>query len=368
MISNKDLKRSAVVFSEEAHTYRRGEVELSGITGLIHSVLLLGVYPEASQYVKEVQIPKAGYYGTCVHKAIQAWDELGIENTQFPEVRHTTKHCGDVIFPAHDVSEELLHYRKVKPRKCRTIANEFTVDFGMYASQIDCIWADDEDNIYLVDHKTNNLDYYPGGADGLKEYLSWQLSCYAFMFEWQTGLKVKGLLGNWMRKGAGELWRIERKPDELVRKLLSTEIIKQDWGGFTYYNPEMQVFAAKVEEVKPTMRVLSSSDMHASEWLIPQADAEQLLAVTNLIADIKRQADEAEARCTALKEKLKAAMESAGVKSWDTGVFKATVKAAGTRKDFDKKKFQADHPELYNEYIKEIETKSSLLITLPKKS
>ena len=365
MISNKDLKRSAVVFSEEAHTYRRGEVELSGITGLIHSVLLLGVYPEASQYVKEVQIPKAGYYGTCVHKAIQAWDELGIENTQFPEVRHTTKHCGDVIFPAHDVSEELLHYRKVKPRKCRTIANEFTVDFGMYASQIDCIWADDEDNIYLVDHKTNNLNYYPGGAAGLQEYLSWQLSCYAVMFEAQTGLKVKGLLGNWMRKGAGELWRITRQPDDQVIKLLNTQLVKGDFG-FVYVNDEMQVTAAKVEEVKPTLKVISSADMHAQNWVIPQADAQALVTALEAIAEIKRQADEAEARCQQLKDKLKEAMESAGIKSWDTGIFKATVKAASTRKTFDSKKFQADHPDMYQEYIKESETKSSIIITLSK--
>ena len=348
MTKKAELKQSAVVFDEATHTYRRGEAELSGITGLIHAVLLLGIYPEASDFVKKVQIPKAGYYGTCVHKAIQAWDELGIEMTQFPEKEHPT--AG--MLPAQDVSAELAYYRKVKPRTCKTIASEFTVDYGNFASQIDCIWGTDDGDIYLVDHKTNNLDYYPGGPEGLKEYLSWQLSCYAVMFEQQTGLKVKGLLGNWMRKGAGELWRIERKPDEQVLKLLQTEIHKQEWGGFVYINHDMQVFAANVEEVKPTMRVLSSSDLHASEWLIPQADAEQLLAVTNLIADIKRQADEAEARCTALKEKLKAAMEAAGVKSWDTGVFKATVKAAGTRKTFDSKKFQADHPDLYEQYIR----------------
>ncbi|WP_434313718.1 PD-(D/E)XK nuclease family protein, partial [Enterococcus innesii] len=232
MISKADLKQSEVVFNELAHTYLRGDTELSGITGLIHAVLLLGVYPDASDYVKKVQIPKAGYYGTCVHKSIQTWDELGIEMTQFPEKEHPT--AG--ILPAQDVSAELAYYRKVKPRKCKTIANEFTVDYGNFASQIDCVWGDEDGNIYLVDHKTNNLDYYPGGAAGLKEYLSWQLSCYAVMFEQQTGLKVNGLFGNWLRKGAGELWRIERKPDEQVQKLLSTEIHKQDWGGFTYYN------------------------------------------------------------------------------------------------------------------------------------
>ena len=339
MISNKDLKRSAVVFCEEAHTYRRGEVELSGITGLIHSVLLLGVYPEASQYVKEVQIPKAGYYGTCVHKAIQAWDELGIENTQFPEVRHTTKHCGDVIFPAHDVSEELLHYRKVNPRKCRTIANEFTVDFGMYASQIDCIWADDEDNIYLVDHKTNNLDYYPGGAAGLQEYLSWQLSCYAVMFEKQTGLKVKGLLGNWMRKGAGELWRITRQPDDQVIKLLNTQLVKGDFG-FVYVNDEMQVTAAKVE----TVPVVATTDSLA----VP-------VDVVRAIATLLK----AEKAAKAMKERLRELMEAAGVTKWECDQFTATIGKPSETTTFDSKAFQADHPDLYEQYLKTTTRKGS---------
>ncbi len=151
MITKAELKQSSVVFDENGHTYRRGEEAISGVTGLIHSVLLLGIYPDASDFVKKVQIPKAGYYGTCVHKAIQAWDELGIELTQFPEKSHPT--AGTL--PAQDVSDELAHYRKVKPRNVKTVASEFTVDYLNFASQIDAVWCDDEDNIYLVDHKTN---------------------------------------------------------------------------------------------------------------------------------------------------------------------------------------------------------------------
>ena len=43
MIKFEDLKKSEVVFNEETHTYLRGEQQLSGVTGLIHSVLQLGV-------------------------------------------------------------------------------------------------------------------------------------------------------------------------------------------------------------------------------------------------------------------------------------------------------------------------------------
>ena len=315
MITRADLTQSEVVFNEETHRYLRGDAELSGITGLIHAVLLLGVYPDASDYVKKVQIPKAGYYGTCVHKAIQAWDELGIELTQFPEKEHPT--AG--ILPAQNVSAELAYYRKVKPRTCKTIASEFTVDYGNFASQIDCIWGTETGDIYLVDHKTNNLDYYPGGPEGLKEYLSWQLSCYAVMFEQQTGLKVKGLLGNWMRKGAGELWRIPRQPDEQVLKLLSTDIVKQDWGGFAYLNPEMQVTTAKVEEVKP---VATTTDALA----VP---VDVVSAITTLLR--------AEKAAKAMKEKLRELMEAAGVTKWECPEFTATIGKPSETTTFDSK-------------------------------
>lgn len=345
MIYKKDLKQSEVVFNELAHTYLRSDTELSGITGLIHAVLLLGVYPDASDYVKEVQIPKAGYYGTCVHKAIQTWDELGIEMTQFPAIPFKPKHFKEDVKPAQDVSAELAYYRKVKPRKCKTIANEFTVDYGNFASQIDCVWGDEDGNIYLVDHKTNNLDYYPGGAAGLQEYLSWQLSCYAFMFEKQTGLKVKGLFGNWLRKGAGELWRIERKPDEQVQKLLSTEIVKQDWGGFTYYNPEMQVTAAKVEEVKP---VATATDALA----VP---VDVVSAITALLR--------AEKAAKAMKEKLREIMEAAGVSKWECPEFTATIGKASETTTFDSTALKKADPETYNKFLKTTTRKGSFKIT-----
>lgn len=336
MITRADLKQSEVVFNEETHRYLRGDAELSGITGLIHAVLLLGVYPDASDFVKKVQIPKAGYYGTCVHKAIQAWDELGIELTQFPEKEHPT--AG--ILPSQDVSAELAYYRKVKPRNVKTVASEFTVDYLNFASQIDCIWCDNEGGIYLVDHKTNNLDYYPGGADGLKEYLSWQLSCYAVMFEHQTGLKVKGLLGNWVRKGAGELWRIERKPDEQVQKLLSTDIMPDGNGRFVYLNQEMQVYAEKVEEVKQT-----ESD---SSLVVP---SDVVTAIATLL--------KAEKAAKAMKEKLRELMEAAGVSKWECDQFTATIGKASESTTFDSKAFQADHPDLYKQYLKKTTRKGS---------
>ena len=219
------------------------------------------------------------------------------------------------------------------------------MDYGNFASQIDCVWGDEDGNIYLVDHKTNNLDYYPGGAAGLQEYLSWQLSCYAFMFEKQTGLKVKGLFGNWLRKGAGELWRIKRKPDEQVQKLLSTEIHKQDWGGFTYYNPEMQVTAAKVEEVKP---VATATDALA----VP---VDVVSAITALLR--------AEKAAKAMKEKLREIMEAAGVSKWECPEFTATIGKPSETTTFDSTALKKADPETYNKFLKTTTRKGSFKIT-----
>jgi len=340
MIKYEDLKQSAVVFDEATHTYRRGDEVLSGITGLIHSVLQLGVYPDANDFVLKVQIPKAGYYGTCVHKAIQMYEDLGIEMTKFPEKPHPT--AG--MLPAQDVSVELENYKSHRPYKVRKLATEFTVSLGMFASQIDLIWVDDKDNIYLVDHKTNNLDYYPGNAAGLKEYLSWQLSCYAVMFEAQTGLKVKGLYGNWLRKDAAERWLIQRKPDEQVLKLLETEILPKPHGGFLYVNDAMQVqplHHAQENAVEATSSALT----------VPQE-------ITTAIANLVR----AEKIAKDMKERLRALMEANGVTKWECDAFVASIGKESTATTFDSTAFKKADPETYNKYTKTTTRKGSFTI------
>lgn len=341
MIKFEDLKQSEVVFNEEAHTYLRGGEKLSGITSLIHSVLQLGVYPDANEYVRNVQIPKAGYYGTCIHKAIQMYEDIGIEMTKFPEKEHPT--AGTL--PAQDVSIELETYKRLKPKKLRVIATEFTVSFGMFATQVDSVLADEDDNIYLDDHKSNNLDYYPGGKEGLKEYLSWQLSANAVMFENQTGLKVKGLYADWLRKDAGELWKIDRVPDDKVLKLLETEILPKPGGGFIYINESMQVETAKVEEVKPV--VSNSKDL-----AVP-------VEITTAIANLVR----AEKAAKDMKEQLRALMEANGITKWECDDFVASIGSPSVATTLDTAKFKAEHADLFKKYAKTTTRKGSFKIT-----
>ena len=340
MITQEQLTKSQVQFIEDTHQYWRGEQELSGITGLIHSVLRLGVYPTADQYAKEVSIPRKGYYGKCVHQAIETYERLGIHATLFPEKKVLTKSYGEVTFPAHNVGEELQSYKLLKGEyTCLDV--EFLVDYGQYASCIDAIWLDKDGRIYLVDHKTNNIDYYPGKAEGLRQYLSWQLSCYAVMFERQTGLKVAGLIANWITKDERLQWPITRQPDEQVVCLLNTAAEISKDGVWTYTNDVMQV-----EDKTPA--IATQADL-----AVPQ---EITAAIANLLY--------AEKAAKLMKERLRELMEQNGVSKWECDEFTATIGKASTAATFDSKALKAAEPEIYDRYTKTIERKGSFTLKL----
>ncbi|MBD5231915.1 MAG: hypothetical protein HDS66_07185, partial [Bacteroidales bacterium] len=107
------FKQSPVCFDEDSHTYHLGDKRLLGITGLIHSILGLGVYPDASEHVKDFIIPRAGSRGTAVHHAIQMYDQLGIK--QATQIVHTCYGCEErdnlhLVNEEWDVSAELEAY------------------------------------------------------------------------------------------------------------------------------------------------------------------------------------------------------------------------------------------------------------------
>lgn len=231
-----ELKQSPVAFDEESHSYRLGDKSLLGITGLIHAILGLGVYPDASDYIKDNIIPRAGSRGTAVHHAIETYDKLGfMETTQTVTTHYGCRERDNerVVEEEWDVTNELQGY--IRHQEGFTpIANEHTVsDNHKWASQIDNVWLrNDTQEIWLVDTKTNNIslyptcgyfrdDYFTNGEDALKEYLSWQLSIYAELFETENpGLKVAKLACNHLRKDEANFWVIERKPSDMVQLLL----------------------------------------------------------------------------------------------------------------------------------------------------
>lgn len=357
------FKQSPVIFDEEAHSYMLGEKRLLGITGLIHSILGLGVYPDADNFMRDRIIPRAGSRGTAVHHAIQTYDQLGIKQTE--QVVHTKYGCHErdnieYVDETWDVSVELESYIR-HLNGFTALANELTVsDNEKYASQIDNVWQNNQTGgIWLVDTKTNNISVYPlcgyfnpnyftNGADALKEYLSWQLSIYAELFEMENpGMKVEGLACNWLRKDNAAFWIIERKPSELVRELLTTEYIFMD-NGPAYFHHDQSVFGIGANlpaEVKEKLPIL------------PQD-------VVTYFGNLLRTVKETEAKLEEAKAGLRAAMKQHNVTKFDFGTFTATLSADTTSNSFDSKKFQKENPELYKKYVTVKAKKGSLTLKL----
>lgn len=350
------FKQSPVVFDEDSHSYHLGDKKLIGITGLIHSILGLGVYPDADDYVKDFVIPRAGSRGTAVHHAIQTYDELGVKQTiQIVKTRQGERY----EMMEWDVSQELESYIFNQSGGFKPIANELTVsDEEKYASQIDNVWmSETTGEIWLVDSKTNNLNLYPtcgyyqdgyfrNSEEALKEYLSWQLSIYAELFERENpGMKVTGLACNWLRKDESAFWIIDRKPAKLVWELLSTDYIFTD-NGAVYFHHNPSIFGVKALPTKQhTLPILSEEVIEYGAQLLKES------------AEIK-------ARLEDFNGGLRKAMEQYGVKTWDSGLFKATLAADSERKTFDTAAFKKDHPDLYERYMKTSTTKGRFTIKL----
>ncbi len=359
------LKQSPVIFNEEQHSYYLGEKRLLGITGLIHSVLGLGVYPDASDHVKDKIIPRAGSRGTAVHHAIQTYDQIGVkQTTQIVRTRYGCRERDNIEYvdETWDVNAELESYIRHLDG-FTVLANELTVsDNDKYASQIDNVWQRKmTGGIWLVDTKTNNIKLYPtcgyfnpnyftNGEEALKEYLSWQLSIYAELFESENpGIKVEGLACNWLREDNSAFWVIERKLSELVRELLKTEYIFTD-NGPAYFHPNPSIFG---------IGTTPATQENQTPVIPPD--------VVDYFTDLLKTVKEAEQKLDEAKKALRAAMEQHKVKSYDFGPFSATIAVDSVSNSFDSKKFQADNPELYKKYVTRKSKKGGLTIKLKDK-
>lgn len=300
-----ELVKSSVVFNEENHTYFLGEKQLSGITGMIKRQLFPDKYKDVPQFV----LDRAAERGTKVHHECQFADVTGFE----PE-------C-----------QEAINYLMIRTGAgYAALDNEYTVsDEEHFASNIDCVWEKDG-KIALADIKTT----YKADID----YLEWQLSIYAYLFELQNpGLNVDCLYGVWLYNEKYELIPLKRKSDDEVKKLMQCEV-----EGKSYLETDTALEWKKDELM-----------------LVPKDVINKYLEAVSEIERIQPFVD-------GFKDTLKRAMIEHNVKAWDTGKLKATITPAGIKKTFDTKRFQSDHPELYKQYIKETETAASIRITLRK--
>lgn len=143
---------------------------------------------------------------------------------------------------------------------------------------------------------------------------------------------------------------IERKPDVLVKELLSSEYMFLD-SGPVYFHHNLEIFG-----IAPTLPAVKQETL-------PIVSEDVIKHVANLLRIEK----ENNAKLDEAKKALRAAMEQHNIKSCDLGMFKATIAADSVSNSFDSKKFQADNPELYKKYVVRKSKKGGLTIKLKDK-
>ena len=190
------LRESPVVFDQEKHTYRLEDILLEGVTTLLRNQLFQNKYDDIPKEILE----KAAKRGTLIHEQCELVDALGID----------------------PVILEAKNYKLLKEEHgLKPIANEYLIsDELAFASSVDVIFdgeSENDDEVYLADIKTTaKLDI---------DWLSWQLSIYAYMFEMQNPhLRVKKLYAIWLRNEVKELKEVQRIDNDTIQKLFDCEM------------------------------------------------------------------------------------------------------------------------------------------------
>ena len=283
------LVKSNVIFDSASHTYTLDGKLLSGITSLLSRQLFKDKYLGIADDVLQA----AAERGTIVHQSCELMD-FGFESQ----------------------SQEAINYKKLKEQYGLVHEDsEYLVsDNEFYASCIDKVYRDSDNTFTLGDIKTTyKLD---------KEYVQWQLSIYAYLFEKQNPeAKVNRLFAIWLRGEKAEFVELDRIADAKVEALLHAD-------------------SAGVQYIENLPSVIS--------------EAEQM------IVDIETQLKALEKQKKALQEGIMRAMVSEGLYSWKGEKVSITRKMDSIRETFDKERFKQDHPELYAQYIKESPVSGSI--------
>lgn len=300
------LADSGVVFNEGTHQYFLGDKELKGITGILSRL----VFPNKYDGIPAHVLAQAAKRGSHIHKMCEMVDEIGI----VPEG------C-----------KEAMNYIALKDSLgLVSVAREYLVtDRARVASAIDAVYAGTRPGtVILNDLKTTSkLD---------KEYLSWQLSIYAYLFSLQNpDIEIEKVTATWLKDDNCEWVEIERKPVEEVKRLLDA-----DATGGPFVTAE-------------------AGDGGKDGGGIPEYIAGALGTLQALHAKIEMY----ESQFNKLKAEIEAAMVERGDKSVITPVASFSYTAPRTSVGFDSSAFKKENEELYKRYCtKETAKKGYLTI------
>ena len=292
------LTQSKVIFNEEKHSYTLDGTTLSGVTPIIHKYL----FPEMYSSVPEAVLNKARDKGKRVHHLVQMFVEGLLPKDELAVFANAT-------------------------RGINFIASEYLVSDNKHvASSIDII----DSSLNLYDIKTT--------AVLNTEYLQWQLSIYAYLFEKQNPtLRTGKFRAIHYTDESVRIVDITRLPDDYVIALLEAHAS----GAEQFDNPLHRI----------------PDDLNAL--------LQDYWQLASQLADIKAVEEPIEKRVAEIKLQMAALLNGMGVKSVSGSNAKVTVSADSTRETFDLKAFRKS--EAYNmeleKFVKTSTQKGRVTIT-----
>ena len=290
------LNQSRVQFDAATHTYHLDGVVLQGITG----TLIRRAFPDKYKDIDPEVLAEAARKGHELHEAIQNYDRFGIVQ-----------------------DDRIDNYASLKEVKgLTTIENEYLVsDEEHYASSIDIVMLNKQDEICLVDTKTTwNLDRASVGL---------QLSIYKRFFEMQNdGLQVAHLYALWLPNkdhDIAELVEVLPVSDEVLDALIKAD---QDDEPFSFVTvpdgyDELEIRYRQFAQMK--------------------AEAEQGIEQ--------------------VKAELMAMMKEKNLLQIKSGNYTVSYIPEKVGKRFDSTLFKSENKELYNKYMKDSVTAASIRFT-----
>lgn len=298
-----ELRQSPVVFDAGSHTYTLGTRELSGITSMLGRQLFTDKYDGVNQDV----LRSAAARGSLIHSQCEMADRMGIISN--PLIQKYVDLC----------SENGLHH----------IESEYLVsDEQHFASCIDKVFkGEDENSFWLGDIKTTyHLD---------TDYLRWQLSVYAYLFELQNPwAKVTRLYGIWLRDETAKLPKIERIDAAVIKELLEAD-------------------AEGRQFTSPLPLQLSGEPLPA-----------KYAAIEDTIISMAVQYDTLGKRLDELKAAWQQEMDASSIKKFQSERIRITRKSDTETTRFDTKGFEKDYPDLFKQYLKKATRKGGVQLTI----
>lgn len=181
-------KKYEVEYFDDIHKYLVNGVIVPSVTEILEKI-----FPNKYKNVPRETLMRKANYGTIIHNYIEQY-EKGLITQELNYVQEAS----------------FKQYLKLKDKyNIEVLEQEKIVNYkDVYAGRFDMI-ADIGIDCCLCDIKTTaSLD---------KEYLSWQLSLYAYAY----GKEFDKLYAIWLpKKDLGKLVEIERKSKEEIEKLL----------------------------------------------------------------------------------------------------------------------------------------------------